>query len=183
MTDTELVKRCLRGDARGQRKLYEQFAGKMLFVCRRYARDMREAEDMLQEAFMRVFSSLRQYRAEGSLEGWVRRIVVTTALGVVRQKKLPFAAMEEEVWELPSDESDVLDKMSTEELMKLIGELPDGYRVVFNLNVIDGYGHQEIAEMLGITANTSRSQLLKARRFLRLRILRLQQLAERYERS
>ena len=138
---------------------------------------------MLQEAFMKVFVSLRQYRGEGSLEGWVRRIVVNCALGVVRKRKIQFAVVEEDSRELPSVDGDVIDKMSTEELMKLIDELPDGYRLVFNLNVIDGYDHQEIAELLGISANTSRSQLLKARRSLRLRILQLQQLAERYERS
>jgi len=171
----------MRGDPHGQRKLYEQFAGKMLFVCRRYARDMREAEDILQEAFMKVFVSLRQYRGEGSLEGWVRRIVVNCALATMRKRKLQCVFIEEEVWEQPSVDADVLAKMSTEELMKLIGELPEGYRVVFNLNVIDGYDHQEIAELLGISPNTSRSQLLKARRWLQLRILH--QLTVRYERS
>ena len=132
---------------------------------------------------MKVFVSLQQYRGEGSLEGWVRRIVVNCALAVVKKRKLQFAAIEEESRDLPSVDADVMDKMSTEELMKLIDELPDGYRVVFNLSVIDGYDHQEIAELLGISANTSRSQLLKARRSLRMRLIQLQQLAVRYERS
>lgn len=139
-------------------------------VCRRYARDQKEAEDILQESFMRVFERIEQYRFEGSLEGWIRRIVVHTALRMLQNKTIQYSPIGEDENDAPSVDAEALDHLGAEELLLLIGALPEGYRFVFNLYVLEGYGHNEIASMLNITAATSRSQLLKARRLLRARI-------------
>jgi len=153
-------------NAKSQRELYQRFNGKMMAVCRRFAGDLTEAEDMLQEAFIRVFTSMGQFRFEGSLEGWIRRIVVHSALEVLRKRLARFTDIDGEAETLVSPDTDAVAAMSAGELMKLICDLPDGYRVVFNLYVIEGYDHNEIATLLGVSAATSRSQLLKARRAL-----------------
>ena len=153
-------------NARSQRELYQRFNGKMMAVCRRFASDLTEAEDMLQEAFIRVFTNIGQYRFEGSLEGWIRRIVVHSALEVLRKRLVRFTDIDGEVETLSSTDTDAVEALSAGELMKLICDLPDGYRIVFNLYVIEGYDHNEIATLLSISAATSRSQLLKARRAL-----------------
>jgi RNA polymerase sigma factor (sigma-70 family) len=153
-------------NAKSQRELYQRFNGKMMAVCRRFASDLTEAEDMLQEAFIRVFTNIDQYRFEGSLEGWIRRIVVHSALEVLRKRLIRFSDIDGEVETLSSTDTDAVEALSAGELMRLICDLPDGYRIVFNLYVIEGYDHNEIATLLGISAATSRSQLLKARRAL-----------------
>jgi len=157
-------------NAKSQRELYQRFNGKMMAVCRRFACDLTEAEDMLQEAFIRVFTNIDQYRFEGSLEGWIRRIVVHSALEVLRKRLVRFTDIDGEAEALSSPDTDAVTAMSAAELMRLICDLPDGYRVVFNLYVIEGYDHNEIANLLGISAATSRSQLLKARRALQEQI-------------
>jgi RNA polymerase sigma-70 factor (ECF subfamily) len=154
-------------NAKSQRELYQRFKGKMMAVCRRFAGDLTEAEDILQEAFIKVFTNIDQYRFEGSLEGWIRRIVVHSALEVLRKRLIRFTDIDGEAETLASTDSDAFAALSADELMKLICDLPDGYRVVFNLYVIEGYDHNEIASLLGVSAATSRSQLLKARRNLR----------------
>ena len=153
-------------NAKSQRELYQRFNGKMMAVCRRFASDLTEAEDMLQEAFIRIFTNIGQYRFEGSLEGWIRRIVVHSALEVLRKRLVRFTDIDGEVETLSSTDTDAVEALSAGELMKLICDLPDGYRIVFNLYVIEGYDHNEIATLLSISAATSRSQLLKARRAL-----------------
>lgn len=152
----------------------------MMTVCRRYARDQKEAEDILQESFMRVFAHMHQYRFEGSLEGWIRRIVVHTALRMLRNRTIRFSAIGDDVGGEPSVEAEALDHLGAEELLRLIGALPDGYRIIFNLYVLEGYDHNEIASMLNISPVTSRSQLLKARRLLRTRIEQQTKLPTRY---
>ncbi len=152
----------------------------MMTVCRRYLRDPKEAEDILQEAFIKVFMSLSRYRHEGSLEGWIRRIVVHTALRVLQKKKIQWADIEQEADTLQSDDIDALAAISAEELLRLISDLPDGYRIVFNLSVVEGYDHKEIASMLNITPVTSRSQLLKARKALQTQIENLKKLPKKY---
>jgi RNA polymerase sigma-70 factor (ECF subfamily) len=180
LTELELIENCLKGNAKSQRRLFEQFAGKMMTVCRRYSCDLKEAEDMLQEGFIKVFSSLGQYRFEGPLEGWIRRIVVHTALKILQRKRIQWSDIGQEPDTVPSMDADALTALSAEELLKLISALPDGYRVVFNLSVLEGYDHNEIAVMLGISAATSRSQLLKARRLLQTQIENLNKLPKKY---
>ena len=149
-------------------------------VCRRYARDLHEAEDILQEAFIRIFKNVGQYRFEGSLEGWIRRIVVHTALRVLQTGKVRLTEMDEQIGADHPVDAEALTALHTEELLKLVSALPDGYRIVFNLYVLEGYDHNEIAAMLKITAGTSRSQLAKARRLLQTQIENLQKLPDSY---
>ena len=151
-------------------------------VCRRYACDQAEAEDMLQESFIKVFTNIGQFRFQGSLEGWIRRIVVHTALRTVQKKKIRFTEIDEDLDIAQSVNTDGLEGLSVEELLKLIGNLPDGYRLVFNLYVLEGYDHNEIAGMLEISATTSRSQLSKARKLLQTQVENLTKLPKRYAR-
>lgn len=151
-------------------------------VCRRYACDQAEAEDMLQESFIKVFTNIGQFRFQGSLEGWIRRIVVHTALRTLQKKKIRFTEIDEDLDLAQSVNADGLAGLSVEELLKLIGNLPDGYRLVFNLYVLEGYDHNEIAGMLDISPTTSRSQLSKARKLLQTQVENLTKLPKRYAR-
>lgn len=160
--ETQLVKGLLRNEERAQRQVYEKYASKMLGVCMRYVVDTMAAEDVLMEGFMRVFGKIEQYKGEGSLEGWIRRIMVNEALGYLRlSKKMEVVDLEEVQMHpnyLMADQ-----QLEEEELLKMIGKLPDGYRTVFNLYAIEGYSHNEISGMLGISESTSKSQLHRAR--------------------
>src|ERR1700754_3407056 len=131
----------------------------MMTVCRRYSRDQKEAEDILQESFIRIFKYIHQYRFEGSFEGWIRRIVVNTALQILQKKKIRFIELNDSLDAAPVIDAEAITNLETEELLKLISNLPEGYRIVFNLYVLEGYDHNDIAEMLKINAGTSRSQL------------------------
>ena len=179
MTEDELIRGCLKDDASCQKEIFNRFAGRMLGVCNRYARNSADAEDILQDAFIKVFGKIYQFKFEGSFEGWVRKIVVNTAL-----KKYSLRRYEKEVvgYEIKDrDESSMEPSayahLNQKEIMDLINNLPDGYRLIFNLYVIEGYQHDEIAEMLGIQSGTSRSQLVKARNLLQKQILQLQKVA------
>jgi RNA polymerase sigma factor (sigma-70 family) len=177
LTEYELIKGCIRQDPSCQRQLFEQYAGKMMTVCLRYANDSMEAEDMMQEAFIRVFNYIDQFKFEGSFEGWIRRVVVNTALKQLQKKKLVFSEIKDNNQQAPRMDPYAYSNLGEDELMKLISRLPDGYRTIFNLNVIEGYSHEEIAKMLDIQPSTSRSQLVKARKMLQTQILNLQKIA------
>jgi RNA polymerase sigma factor (sigma-70 family) len=168
-TEKGLINGCLAGDALCQRQLFDLYAGKMMTVCLRYAADQMEAEDLLMEAFIKVYRYMYQYKFEGSFEGWMRRIVVNTALKKLQKKKLYFEEIKPERITEAADASAYM-QLGEKELLDLIRDLPDGYRIVFNLFVIEGYNHDEIAEMLNIQAGTSRSQLVKARKLLQQKI-------------
>ncbi len=179
MTEDELIRGCLKDDASCQKEIFHRFASRMLGVCNRYARNNADAEDILQDAFIKVFDKIYQFKFEGSFEGWIRRIVVNTAL-----KKYSLRRYEKEVsgYEIKDrDESGMEPSayahLTEKELLELINNLPDGYRIIFNLYVIEGYQHDEIAQMLGIQSGTSRSQLVKARNMLQKQILQLQKVA------
>jgi RNA polymerase sigma factor (sigma-70 family) len=156
--------------------LFEQYAGKMMTICLRYAGNSTKAEDVLQEAFIRVFLHIKQFAFKGSLEGWVRRIVVNAALKSVQLKKISFSEISGELLELPEPGADILSNLSHSELLSMVSQLPDGYRIVFNLYVMEGFSHEEIAGLLHIKAVTSRTQLLKARRMLREQICQYQKI-------
>jgi RNA polymerase sigma factor (sigma-70 family) len=177
LTERELIKGCIKKDAKSQRMLFEQYAGKMMAICLRYSCDQKEAEDMLQEAFIRVFLYIDQFKFQGSLEGWIKRITVNAALKVLKAKKIYFSEIKENQYEFHSVDPYVLSNLSADELLELISNLPDGYRVVFNLYVLEGYDHDEIAAMLNIKPATSRSQLSKARGLLKERIRSQQKIA------
>ncbi len=178
MTDEyELIRGCINQDARCQRMLFDKYAGRMMSVCLRYANDTMEAEDMIQDAFIKVFQYIGQFKFEGAFEGWIRRIVVNTAIRHLEKKKLHFKDIDDNSQNTPKIEAQAYNHLGEEDLLKLINQLPDGYRLVFNLNVVEGYSHEEIAEMLNIQAGTSRSQLVKARKMLQHQILQLQKIA------
>lgn len=178
MTDEyELIKGCISQDASCQRILFEKYAGKMMGVCLRYANDKMEAEDMIQDAFIKVYQYMGQFKFEGAFEGWIRRIVVNTAIRHLEKKKIRFHDIDDNSLNTPKIEAQAYTHLGEDDLMKLINQLPDGYRLVFNLNVIEGYSHEEIAGILNIQAGTSRSQLVKARKMLQNQILKLQKIA------
>lgn len=166
MIETQLIQNCIKGEPTAQRLFYEKYSGKLYGVCLRYARDNAEAQDILQESFIRIFKYLPDYQHKGSIEGWMRRIVVNVALRMIQAA---FSRYELPVEALPdsSIEADVLPQLNAEELLHLIRKLPDGYRVVFNMYAIEGYSHAEIGAQLNIDESTSRSQLTKARKLLK----------------
>lgn len=167
MTDEKsLIEGCLKGYESYQYELYKRFAGKVLPVCKRYAGSREDAEDYLQEAFIKVFEKLHLYRFEGSLEGWIRKTVVHICLNKLRSRKL-YGDLTDDFQVMDTAVPDGIQNMTEQDLLALIAGLPVGYRTVFNLYAIDGYDHAEIAEMLGISESTSRSQLAKARMVLR----------------
>lgn len=172
-TEKEMLKACLSGDRQAQKTLFQMYAGKMMVVCLRYARHYQEAEDILQDAFIKVFTHLGDYENAGSFEGWVRRIIVNTAIKHTQKKSFSHEDFGLDHVKEDSVRPDVFSMLSEEELIKLISALPDGYRMVFNLYVIEGYSHREIGDLLNIEEATSRSQLLKARRILQLKVQEL----------
>jgi len=174
MQEDQLIKKVLDGDGRAQKAFYQKFAPKMYGVALRFARDRDEANDILQEGFVKVFTYLSSYKGSGSLEGWIRRTVVNTAINYYKKnaKHQSYSDLDTVMIFEKSQDVSALDQMSASELLEHINKLPDGYRTVFNLNIIDGYTHKEIGEMLDISENTSKSQLSRARAYLQKRIVR-----------
>lgn len=174
ITVAEIIRRCKNGEAKAQELLYKQFAAKMLGVCQRYATDKMEAEDMLQDGFIKLFNKLDDYRGEGSFEGWVRRIMVHSAIEYYRKhhKMMQMVAIQEtdhvSSANLPGG------KLAADDLLLLIQQLSPGYRMVFNLYAIEGYSHREIAEITGITEGASKSQLSRARSILKEQLKKLE---------
>lgn len=167
MTDEELITACLSGDPVAQRKLYDRFSRKMMGVCMRYAGDYEEAQDVLQDGFIKVFERLKTYNGNGSFEGWVRRIFVNTALDSYRRNKQSRQMQDiDEAGYAISSSDDVISDLSAADLMNILQRLPAGYRMVFNMYVIEGYSHKEIGEQLNITESTSKSQFSRARAYL-----------------
>ncbi len=166
MDEKKLIQACINEDKSAQKALYEMFSAKMYFVCLRYARHDAEAQDILQDAFIKVFDKLDSFRFNGSFEGWVRRIMVNTALNYCRKSAYKYENIGIEDYQDKVVNSKAISLLSEQELLGMIQKLPDGYRMVFNLYIIEGYSHKEIAEMLAISENTSRSQLAKARKWM-----------------
>ena len=169
-----LVEGCLQGRRDIQQQFYRKYASKMFGVCLGYAKDRDEAKDIMQEGFIKVFTSLPKYKMEGSLEGWVRRIIVNTAVDYYRKslKERDFIDINH-AQGMPSEVS-VLQRMEAKEILKLIDKLPEGAKIIFNLYVVEGYTHNEIGEMLGINPGTSKSQFARARTLLQGWITKLQ---------
>jgi RNA polymerase sigma factor (sigma-70 family) len=170
LKETELIQGCLKKDSIAQRALFEKYAGILMTICRRYAKDQPEAEDMLQDAFISVFSHINQFKSTGSFEGWLKKITVNAAIRVLQKRKVRVIAISNEQHEIESNDLNIYADLNAEDLLKLVNQLPDGYRMIFNLYVIEGYSHDEIAIMLKIKTATSRSQLSKARTMLKDRI-------------
>lgn len=171
--DKRLIKKCLKNDVKAKCQLYEQHKQMMFGVCMRYAKNRMEAEDILHDAFIKVLNNLDKYRGEGPLGGWVRRITVNTCLNFLRDKKPEVDDLDNVCdGDFDACEDKVHGSISEKELLRYIHELPDGYRTVFNLYVIEGYKHHEIGEMLGISENTSKTQLSKAKKALKARLVK-----------
>ena len=170
-----LLKACIQGDRKAQRKLYEQLAPKMFPVCLRYMNNREMAEDVMQDGFVTLFSKLDSYSGTGSFEGWARKIFVNTALMQLRRNDvLRESDNLDDAWDIGSPDPSAIQEIGHKELLELIAELPPGFRTVFNMYVIEGYSHKEIADELGISENTSRSQLQRARVILQKKILEKQ---------
>jgi RNA polymerase sigma factor (sigma-70 family) len=167
MSDRQLVKDCLKGKPEAQRQLYEQFAKNMLGVCYRYTKSLKDAEDVLQEGFIKVYLGLKQYKYEGELGAWIRRIMVNTALNFLKRNRKYRDEMYFTEQPLhPVADDNPLISLQAKELADLIRQLPHGYQTIFNLHAVEGYTHVEIGEMLGISDGTSRSQYARARGLL-----------------
>ena len=164
MEYNQLLKDCLKLKPEAQRMLYEHFAPSMLGVCFRYTKSMSDAEEVLQEGFVKVFSRLSQFKGDGELGGWIRKIMVNTALTYLKtnQKYRYDLSYDETPLHLVSTENPIVD-LQTKELAELIRQLPTGFQTIFNLYAVEGYKHAEIASMLGINEGTSRSQYARAR--------------------
>jgi RNA polymerase sigma factor (sigma-70 family) len=171
MNEDAIIKGCLRGKADCQRALVMQYSGMLMTVARRYARDDHAAKDILQEAFIRIFKAIGQYEHKGVFAAWLRRITVNAALQQADRSAYHKEQyiLEDQAHPLVSPEA--LQALQAEDLIKMVQCLPEGFRVVFNLYAMDGYSHDEIAEMLGIAPGTSRARLTRARQFLQNMIL------------
>ncbi|MFN8211923.1 MAG: sigma-70 family RNA polymerase sigma factor [Bacteroidales bacterium] len=182
VNDLEIIKGCARHDRKAQKMLYDRYSRFLLGVCMRYSTDRSEAEDILQDAFMKIYFSIGDFSGTGSFAGWLRKVAVNTAITHYHRnlKHRHHIEIEEFVSVETGTESFEEELFSADELYKVLNDLPSGYRMVFNLYAVEGYKHKEIAEMLGIDTNTSKSQYSRAKAVLREKLDNLRRLKERY---
>jgi RNA polymerase sigma factor (sigma-70 family) len=182
-SDQTLIDGCAKNDRACQRLLYDRYARKMFMICLRYTRTSAEAEDVLQEGFVKVFNGLKSFRGDAKLQTWLTRIFINASLNHQRQKLYLFPMVD--VMNIPLVESGEMDlsQFKLEELLAMVKSLPDGCRVVFNLFAIEGYTHKEIAEMLGVSEGTSKSQYNRARQLLQQKILSQEKRYEEYRKT
>lgn len=168
MDDATLIIECVKCNVKAQRFLFDKYAPKMLAVCMRYSKNKSDAEDILQDAFIKIFNNIGSFKNEGSLEGWIRRIMVNTSLDQIRKnnKFSNDTELDSVSFKLESNDFS-FSSLETDDLLRMINNMPNGYKIVFNMFAIEGYSHQEIASILGVTENTSKSQYLRARSFLK----------------
>ena len=166
IADSDLIAGCVNGDRKMQYELYQRFAPKMFGVCLRYAGNAEEAEDILQEGFIKIFKKIGSFRGEGSFEGWIRRIFVNTAIEHFRSKSYLQPITEKEESTVEGQYLSVLDNLAEKDIINLVQQLSPGYRTVFNMYVVEGYTHKQIADILGISEGTSKSQLSRAKLIL-----------------
>lgn len=163
-SDEDIIKGCLADNAEAQKELYEHYAPKLWPVCLRYAKNQMSAEDIMQEGFIRIYRYLVNFKGEGSFEGWLRRTMVNTAINYYKKNLKQSEERDiETVFNISASNVDAVSKMTADEILSIVQKLPDGYRTIFNLFVVEGFPHKEIAEKLGISENTSKSQLSRAR--------------------
>lgn len=162
-SDEELIRRCLKNKSDAQRMLYDKHASMVYTVCYRYAKNAEDANDLLQDTFINVFSNLDKFSGSGSFEGWVRRIAVNCSIRQYQKNERRIDKGDIEYSPDAETYADAIDHLSAEEIMRVINQLPDGYRIVFNMYAIEGFSHKEIAEHLTISESSSRSQLARAR--------------------
>lgn len=174
ISEEQLIAGCIRGERRMQEEFYKLFAPRMFSICLRYAGDYFQAEDMLQEGFIRAYANLQKFRNEGSFEGWMKRIFINTAIEGYRKNQVVNNMLEVEEMKNDLVQQDDFHHLSANDLLKMVQRLSPGYRTVFNLYAIEGYSHMEIAGMLGINIGTSKSQLARARYLLQKMVLNSQ---------
>ncbi|HEY8403633.1 MAG TPA: sigma-70 family RNA polymerase sigma factor [Flavobacteriales bacterium] len=180
MTDQELANGCAAGKRDAQELLWKLYSRKMMTVCLRYCDSQEEAEDVLQEGFIKVFDKIGQWQGTGPLGGWIRTIMVNTALTYLRSRnKWRNTTDIETVQHIDAEEISAISRMNEQSLLELIEKMPSGYRTVFNLFAIEGYPHKEIAEMMGISENTSKTQFLKAKNWLKKHLTEKQEIETR----
>lgn len=167
LVETQLINSCIRGSRKSQKELYDLFSPRMFAICLRYAKNQMDAEDILQEGFVKLFNNLHRFRGEGSFEGWVRRIFVNTAIEHIRKKNLNTTTGEGLENSVQDRQHNALDSLFEKDILKSSKTLSEGYRTVFNLYAVEGYSHKEIANQLGITESTSKSQFSRAKALLR----------------
>lgn len=165
--ESQLIENCIKGERKSQKALYDTFSPKMFSICLRYSKNQMDAEDILQEGFVKLFNNLHRFRGEGSFDGWVRRIFVNTAIEHIRRKTLNTTVSEGLENSLADRQKSGLDNLYEKDIINTATTLSDGYRTVFNLYAIEGYSHKEIAHQLGITESTSKSQFSRAKALLR----------------
>jgi RNA polymerase sigma-70 factor (ECF subfamily) len=170
LTENSLIQDCINGSRKSQKELYTMFASRMFAVCLRYAKNQMDAEDILQEGFVKLFNNLHRFRGEGSFDGWVRRIFVNTAIEHIRRKNLTTTVGDGLENSILDKHKSALDNLYEKDLLSTANTLSDGYRTVFNLYAVEGYSHKEIAAQLGITESTSKSQFSRAKALLRTMI-------------
>ena len=174
LSEETLIEGCRQRDEKAQRFLYEKFSPQMYPLCLRYVREVSEAEDVMISGFMKAFDKIDSYSGKGSLGAWLRRIMINQALGHLRKNKTMYLEVNVESAEYNNNLTSSSDHLEAEDLMKLVCELPLGYRTVFNLYAIEGYSHREIAQLLGISESTSKSQLSRARGLLQKALIKEQ---------
>lgn len=179
LSEQELIEGCRKGNRAFQKALYDRYCRKMLVVCLRYSKTTAEAEDILQEAFVKVFQGIKDFRQEAKLETWITRIMVNTALNVQRKKLYLYPMVDVAEINLPEEEMSISGIHFTQ-LLEMIQSLPQGCQIVFNLFAIEGYSHKEIAESLGISEGTSKSQFARAKSLLQAKLLKESTYYERY---
>lgn len=165
MTEQELVEGCIKEDRKCQEILWSQYSQKLFSLAMRYCQNQEEAEDALMESFVKIYNNLSKFRFQSSLETWMRRVTVNVCINKIRARKVSFDSIDDKAIDLPSNDK-AFERLHVEQLLKLVGLLPEGYKAVFNMYAIEGYSHKEIAQTMGIDEGTSRSQFAKARKAL-----------------
>lgn len=173
-SESDIIEGCILGNPRMQRMLYEKFSPKMYALCIRYAGNTDDAQDILQDGFVKVFGNIARFKGTGSFEGWIRRIIVNTAIEHFRKKNTLQAIDEYTENQLADDHTNIFNLLEAKELLEVIKSMPAGYRTVFNLYAVEGYTHKEIATMMNLTEGTSKSQYARAKSWLQERIKKLQ---------
>jgi RNA polymerase sigma-70 factor (ECF subfamily) len=168
--DYDLIRGCLQNNAAMQKMLYDKYAAKLFGIALRYAHSQEDAKDILQDGFVKVFKNLSKYKGTGSFEGWMRRIMVNTAIEHHRKKNHTYEIQESHEESITDRDLTALDKLAAEEILNMIKALPNGYKTVFNLFAIEGFSHKEIADMLNISEGTSKSQYARAKALLQEKI-------------
>ncbi len=174
LDDRHFIKDCIENKPGAIDRLYKRYAPMLFGICLRYAASNQEAEDILHDGFVRIIKHLHEFRGEGSFEGWLKKIMVNTAINQYRKNQAGFGVVSlDDYHHAPSHEDDLVDQIAAQELFALVSAMPEGYRQVFNLFAIEGYRHKEISEMLGISESTSKTQFLKARKYLIQQLMQL----------